>query len=154
MLKGGLIIRNAKSVLGLPVICGGKNLGRVSYVLPDDALRAVSGVYLYCGLTGSRFIGCDQLELIGDVAVLAHSSGKRLQQNRPPLFRRALLPDGSRIGAITDVLLGENTLRIEALELSRGYLDDLTGGRAHVEQYTVQKNGDVIVELMKGGNLS
>ncbi len=145
-------MRNARSMLGMPVICEGKKLGRVSYVLADDQLDAVRGLFLNCGLAGSRFLGRSELDLIGDVAILSHSPGKRMQPGRPPLLRRALSPGGDRIGAITDVLLSESTLCIEALELSRGYLDDLTGGRARVRQFTVQKNGDIIVESTEGGN--
>lgn len=152
-LKGGIVIRNAKSLLGMPVIRNGEVLGRVSYVLADDLLERLSGLYLYCGVTGSRFIQCTQLDMIGDAAVLAHDAGRRLQPNRPPLLRRAFSPDGRRIGAITDTVIDEQTLRIEALELTRGYLDDLTGGRTRIRQFSVQKNGDVIVESAEGGNL-
>lgn len=145
-------MKNARSMLGMPVICDGRKLGRASSVLTADALNAVSGLFLHCGLAGSRFIGSGELDLIGDIAILAHSPGRRLQPARPPLLRRAVSPGGERIGAITDVLLAEGTLRIEALELSRGYLDDLACGRASVRQFTVQKNGDVVVELTEGGN--
>jgi len=146
-------LRNAKSLLGMPVILDGRMLGRISYVLPDEQLKTIRGLYLYCGVTGSRFIDCSQLDMIGDVAVLSHGPGRRMQLSRPPLLRRALSPDGKRIGAITDTVIGENTLCVEALELTRGYLDDLTGGRVRIRQYSVQKNGDVIVEPPEGGNL-
>lgn len=152
MKKGGLAIKTARSLLGMPVICDGKKLGRVSYVLADDQLHEMSGLYLYCGLAGSRFIEGGLLDLIGDVAILTHGAGKRMQPGSPPLLRRALSLDGERIGAITDVLVNESTLIIEALELSRGYLDDAAGGRRHVRQFTVQNNGDVVVESMEGGN--
>jgi len=144
-LKGVFVIRKAKSMLGMPVVCHGERLGRVSYVLPDEALHTISGLYFHCGVAGSRFIRFDQLELIGDLAVLTHDSGKRMQLHHQPLLRRALAQDGARIGAITDILIDEGTLRIEGLELSRGYLDDLSHGRECVRQYTVQKNGDIIV---------
>ncbi len=145
-------MRNTRSLLGMPVISNGRKLGRVTCVLTDDSLRTVSGLYLSCGVAGSRFIECGQLDLFGDIAVLARSEGKRMQLTGTPLFRRALSPDGRHIGAITDALLSEHTLHIDALELSYGYLDDLTGGRARVRQYTVQKNGDVVVEATEGGN--
>ena len=137
----------------MPVVCSGETLGRVSYVLPDEQLRTVSGLYLYCGITGSRFIECAQLDMIGDVAVLAHGHGRRMQTSQRPLFRRAFSSDGRRIGAITDAVIDEKTLCIEALELSRGYLDDLTNGRTRIRQFIVQKNGDVVVESAEGGNL-
>ncbi len=146
-------MRNTKSLLGMPVVRNGVRLGRVSFVLPDDELRSISGLYLHCGLTGSRFIDCTQIDLIGDVAVLSHDAGKRASLNERPLLRRAFSPDGQRIGAITDALIDEETLLIEALELSQGYLDDLIRGRRQIRQFSVQKNGDVIVESSEGGNL-
>ncbi len=147
-------MRNAKSLLGMPVIRNGEKLGRVSYVLTDKALHSLSGLYLYCGLSGARFIDGSQIDLIGDVAVLSRDGGRRCAPNDRPLLRRALSTDGRHIGAITDALIDEQTLRIEALELSRGYLDDLFKGRMCIRQFNVQKNGDVVVESAEGGKLS
>lgn len=146
-------MRNAKSLIGIPVRSGGQTLGRVSYVLPDQRLRSVCGLYLSCGMTGSRFIECAQLDAIEDSAILTRSSGKRAQLNERPMLKRAFSTDGQLIGAITDAVIDEKTLSIEALELCRGYLDDLTGSRPRIRQFTVQKNGDVIVESSEGGNL-
>lgn len=146
-------MRNAKFLLGMPVVRSGRQLGRVSFVLHDEHLTSVSGLYLYCGLSGSRFIERAQLDLIGDVAILAHGSGRRMALSERPMLRRALSSDGRRIGAITDTVIDETTFEIEALELSRGYLDDLTGGRTRIRQFTVCPNGDVIVETPEGGNL-
>lgn len=146
-------MRNAKSLLGMPVIRGSRNLGRVAHVLMDDQLTFIRGLYLSCGLIGSRFIECAQLDVIGEAAILASGCGKRMQMNERTLLRRAFSPDGRRIGAITDAVIDEKTLVIEALELCRGYLDDLTGGRPRIRQFTVQKNGDVVVESSEGGNL-
>lgn len=146
-------MRSTKSLLGMPVISDGERIGRVVFVLPDKELRSISGLYLQCGLTGSRFLDCSQIDLIGDVAVLSCGSGKRASMTERPLLRRALSSDGQHIGAITDALIDEQTLHIEALELSSGYLDDLLKGRTHIRQFTVRKNGDVIVESAEGGNL-
>lgn len=145
-------MRNAKSLLGMPVLRADQRLGQVSYVLPDDELRQILGLYMHCGLTGSRFIEGSQLDMIDDVAVQTRALGRRASFNQRPLLRRALASDGRRIGAITDALIDEDTLRIEALELSHGYLDDLTIGRTRVKQFSTCKNGDVIVEKMEGGN--
>ena len=145
-------MRNAKSLLGMPVIRGGKTLGRVSHVLPDEDLKSIRGLYLHCGAAGSRFIECADLDVVGEVAVLARGAGKRMSTGERPLFRRAISSDGRRLGAITDALIDEETMAIEALELSRGYLDDLAGGRRRIRRFSVNKNGDVIVEPSEGGN--
>ena len=136
----------------MPVIHDGEHLGRVAYVLPDRQLRTVSGLYLSCGITGSRFIECAQLDMIGEVAILANGTGRRMQAAYPPLLLRAFSADGQRIGAITETVIDESTLGIDALELSRGYLDDLAAGRERIRHYTVQNNGDVVVESTEGGN--
>ncbi len=145
-------MRSIKSLIGMPVILSGKKLGRVSSVRADDALRELRGLYLSCGVTGSRYIECAQLDMIGDVAILTHGAGRRSSSGERPLLRRALSTDGQRLGAITDAIIDEDTLRIDALELSRGYLDDLTHGRKRVRQFSVCKNGDVIVGPSEGGN--
>jgi len=147
-------VRSAKSLLGMPVIREGEKLGRVALILPDEELRTLSGLYISCGMAGSRFIEGSLLDMIGEVAVLSRDAGKRAQPGVRPLLRRALSPDGRRIGAVTDAFIDEETLRIEALEFSRGYLDDLTGGRMRIRQFSVQKNGDVIIEDAEGGNVS
>ncbi len=152
--KGEIVIRNAKSLLGMPVIADGETLGRVSCVQTDDTLREIRGLFLSCGLSGTRFVERRQVDLIGDIAVLIHGSGRRMAMDRPPLLRRAYSPDGRRIGAITDAVIDEKSLLVAALELSYGYLDDLTGGRVRVSQFSVRKNGDVVVEHAEGGNLS
>ncbi len=147
-------MKSAKSLLGMPVIRSGEKLGRVALILPDDDLRALCGVYISCGMAGTRFISRAQLDMIGEVSILVHDAGKRLSPDSRPLFRRALSADGRRIGAITDALIDEETLCIEALELSCGYIDDLLHGRTRIRQFMVQKNGDVIVAEREGGNLA
>ena len=49
-------MRSARSMLGLPVVCGGEAVGRLAQVRLDDSLTRVEGVYLYCGLAGTRYI--------------------------------------------------------------------------------------------------
>lgn len=144
-------MRSAKSLIGMPVVLGNKKLGRVARILPNDSLTAVRGMEFSRGFGASRLIECADLDVVGDVVVLVRSAGCRTSNAERPLFRRALLPDGSRIGAVTDLLLDEKTLRIEALELTRGYPDDLLRGRSHIRQYCIGKGGDVIVDPSEGG---
>ncbi len=143
-------MKNARSLIGLPVIMEGRDLGRVSAVELNDDLHAVRGVYFSCGLAGTRFIGRSDLELIGDVAVLVRGAGKRSMPHASSLPRRALSPDGSRLGAITDAFIDEETLAIPMLELSGGFFDDLTGGRTRIGAFSVTQDGDVVIETSEG----
>ena len=143
-------MKNARTLIGLPVILGSRTLGRVSAVELEPGLRALSGLYFSCGLAGSRRVSRGDVDLIGDVAVLVHGTGKRSQPPDPPLPRRALSPDGSRLGAITDAIVDEETFQVPLLELSAGYVDDLTRGRVRVGAFSVTEDGDVIIDVPKG----
>ena len=143
-------MKSCRTLIGLPVILESHELGRVSAVEPDEALRALRGIYFSCGLAGTRFVDRSELDVIGDVAVLVHGTGKRSQPPAPPLPRRALSPDGDRLGAVTDAMIDEETMTIPQLELSGGYFDDLTRGRARVGAFSVTKDGDVIIQPSEG----
>ncbi|NLG24549.1 MAG: hypothetical protein GX558_04285, partial [Clostridiales bacterium] len=86
------------------------------------------------------------IDMLGEVAVLARGDGRRAACDERPLMRRAITTDGGRVGAITDASIDERTLKVLALELSQGYLDDLTAGRRRIWQYSVVGNGDVIID--------
>ena len=47
-----------------------------------------------------------------------------------------------RLGIVTDALLNEETLRVTALEISGGPLDDLIEGRWYATAYHVQPRGE------------
>jgi len=143
-------MKSARTLIGLPVIMDSRELGRVSAVEPDDGLRALRGIYFSCGLAGTKFVDRSELDLIGDVAVLVHGTGKRSQPPASALPRRALSPDGNRLGAVTDAIIDEETFAIPMLELSGGYFDDLTEGRARVSTFSVTQNGDVVIETAEG----
>ena len=93
--KEGLRMKNARSLIGLPVILESRELGRVSAVDPEDDLRALRGIYFSCGFMGTRFVPRDKLDLIGDVAVLVHAPGRKSRptargsaQSRTPSWTR------------------------------------------------------------------
>lgn len=152
--KGVKAMRSARSMLGLPVVCGGEAVGRLAQVRLDDSLTRVEGVYLYCGLAGTRYIECADLDLLGEVAVLSRSRGRRTGSPPAQPPRRAVGPDGARLGAVTDALIDEQALTVCSLELSRGYLEDLTRGRTRVCRYSVCPGGEVLIDQTEGGSES
>lgn len=139
-----LEIRNAKSLIGMPVIMDGRQIGRALDIGMDQTFKEVTGLYIDCGFRGSRFVPAKEIELIGDVVIFVRSLGKRSRVDGANQMRRALSSDGMRIGAICGALIGSD-MNIEALELSRGYIDDLIGGRQFVRQYTAGQNGREVV---------
>lgn len=147
-------MRSARSLLGLPVVCEGEAIGRVSQVRLNPSLTQAEGVYLHCPLGGSRYIECADLDLLGEAAVLSHSRGRRAKVPEKPPMRRAVGADGQRLGAITDVLLDEEDLAVCSLELSRGYLEDLTRGRTRVFRYSVCPGGEILIDPTEGGSKS
>ena len=143
-------MKNARALIGMPIVMESRTLGYVTAVDLDPGLKRLSGLYFSRGLAGSRRIESSELDLLGDVAVLVHGTGKRSQPPPSPLPRRALSPDGSRLGAITDAVIDEETFAVPLLELSGGYVDDLTQGRVRVGSFSVTQDGDVVIEIPKG----
>ena len=140
-------------MLGMPVICRGESIGRVSQVELTEDLRALKGIYLYRGVSGTRFIEGRELDLVGEVAVLARSEGHKASRSPQSLLRRAIGPDGQRLGAVTDAFVDEESLRVAALEVSRGWLEDLTRGRSCVDAYSVCPDGQVLINQSGGGEM-
>ena len=50
---------------------------------------------------------------------------------------------GLRLGIVTDALLNEETLRVSALEISGGPVDDLITGRWYATSFYVQPLGNI-----------
>ena len=55
---------------------------------------------------------------------------------------------------MTDALIDEQALTVCSLELSRGYLEDLTRGRTRVCRYSVCPGGEVLIDQTEGGSES
>ena len=99
-----------------------------------------------CGLPGTRYIPSDLLVMIGSVAVMTDGRGQRRRMRSKKLFCRAISTDGRRIGAITGAEIDEISFLVTALELTRGFWDDLISGRDRVTDYSVSPDGlEVIV---------
>ncbi|HML46474.1 MAG TPA: hypothetical protein PKE04_06965, partial [Clostridia bacterium] len=90
------------------------------------------------------FIPADAIRVLGANAILVEDA----PLSRSPRFtlRRVRDTSGLKLGQVTDALVDENDLSIQAVELSFGPLDDLLRGRSWVRSYTVDpESGDVIV---------
>ena len=139
-------MRKLRTLIGMPVVCGHRRIGRLIGVDLSDDLRRLRGVWISAGLTGTRYISAEQLELLGQVAVLTDSRGVRRRMTARPGAYRAISSDGGRLGAITGFEIDELSFVVTALELSTGLWDDLLGRRQRITRYTVNREtGSVIV---------
>lgn len=144
---GGEFLRKLRAMIGMPVICRNRGIGRVQRASLSWDLRQMDGIWVNGGAGGARFIPAESLELLGETAILCEDEGERRRMDAPPLFRRALSTDGQRIGAITGAQIDEVSFAVTSLELSGGVWDDLLRGRRQIDRYTVNREtGDVIVD--------
>lgn len=126
-----------KKMIGLPVIIDGQTAGSVMRgVLSRDG-RTLRGLVMRGGIRGARWLPREQILLIGKLSVIADGKSKRLPRDSDYRLFRVSDSEGMRLGVVTDALLSEETLRVAALEISSGPLDDLTDGRWYATAFTV-----------------
>ena len=127
-----------KKMIGLPVIINGRQRGNVLRgVLTEDG-KTLRGLVLRGGLRGTRWLPRDQIMLVGQVSVIANGKAMKVPKDASYHLFRVTDPDGTRLGIVTDALFNEETLRVSALEISGGPLDDLIDGRWYATAYHVQ----------------
>ena len=130
-------------MIGLPVVLNGRQRGNVLRgVLSEDG-KTVRGLVMRGGLRGTRWLPREQIALVGQISVIARGKAVRVPKCADYRLFRVSDPDGTRVGIVTDALFNEETLRVSALEISGGPLDDLIDGRWYATAYHVQPMGDV-----------
>lgn len=132
-----------KKMIGLPVIVDGKTAGSVMRgVLAEDG-RSLRGIVTRGGLTGAKWLPREQITLVGRLSVIGTGRLRRLPKEAGYRLFRVSDPEGGRLGVVTDALFNEETLRVAALEISAGPVDDLTDGRWYATAFYVRPHGDV-----------
>jgi uncharacterized protein YrrD len=133
-------------LIGLPVICGEKKLGRVSAVtLARDGGR-LAGLMVRGGLHGARWVPAEAVLCLGALSILVRADGGKRQEGQTFRLGRVSDTSGMRLGCVTDARLDEQTLDVDALEITFGPLDDLLIGRRWVRGFTIHPvSGDVVV---------
>ena len=138
-------MKKLRAVAGMPVVCRGRRIGRALGAELSDDLTRLSGIWVGAGLRGARFIPAEALQMLGQVAILSDERGVKRPMRGFALFRRATATDGTRLGAVTGAEIDELTFAVTALEVSRGFWDDLSSGRARVSSFTVNREtGEVV----------
>ncbi len=132
-------------LIGLPVICGERKLGRVSAAtLTRDGSR-LAGIVVQGGLRSAHWVPAEEILCLGTLCVLIRSAGRK-RQEQPFRLGRVSDTSGLRLGCVTDARLDEQTLAVDALEITFGPLDDLLTGRRWVQSFTIHPgSGDVVV---------
>ena len=131
-----------KRLIGLPVILEGRQIGTVVRGVVRADGKALSGLVVRDGLRASRYLEAADIRMLGRLSVIC--GGKPVRVPRSAAFQLFRVTDanGARIGLVTDVLLDENTLRVKALEISSGPVDDLVSGRWYATAFAVQAQGN------------
>lgn len=130
-----------KRLIGLPVIRNGRQIGTiVRGVLREDG-RSLSGLVLRDGLRVSRWLSAENIDMLGQLAVIGNARPVRMPKDAAYKLFRVTDANGARIGIVTDALLDETTLRVTALEISSGPLDDLIDGRFFATAFDVKAYG-------------
>lgn len=131
-----------KKMIGLPVIMNGQAAGSVLRgVLTEDG-RSLRGIVMRGGLRGARWVPREQIELVGRLSVIADGKTRRVPKEAGYHLFRVSDTEGARLGIVTDALLHEETLRVMALEISAGPVDDLIDGRWYATAFNVRPAGD------------
>ena len=139
-------MRKLRNLTGIAVICNRKKIGRVIQAQLSDDLSALEGIWVDCALRGTRYIAAEHIGTIGEVAIIADHRGKRRRMNARSMIYRAVGTDGRRIGAITGAEIDEVSLMVNALELSRGFWDDIYNGRSIIRKYSVNAEaGETVI---------
>lgn len=137
-------MRKLRNLTGMPVICRRKKIGHLMQAELSDDLKRMEGVWVDSGLMGTRYIPAEQLNMIGEMAVLSDSRGCRRRCTARPILRRAVSTNGGRIGAIVGAEVDEISFLVLSLEITHGLWEDLLSGRSRIADFSVQ-GGEIIV---------
>ena len=131
----------------MPVLAGGRKLGRLLQADLSDDLKRLEGVWVAGGFKGTRYIPVESLSMIGEMAVFTDGIGTRRRISAPPILRRAVSTDGRRRGAIVGAEIDELSFLVTALELTNGFWDDLFSRRQRVEAFSADAATDEVIVL-------
>lgn len=144
-LKAGERVKRMSGLIGTAVIVGGRRAGRVSGVVLEDG-RHIAGVLVEGALGGKCMMSLGQIRVMGDVSLQCAGKGARAGGCEPFSPGRAITTGGQRLGRVSDLFIDEHTGRVDAIEVSRGYLDDLVSSRLICSEFSLRpQSGDAVV---------
>ena len=131
-----------KKMIGMPVILNGRPAGSVVRGVLNQDGRSLRGIVIRGGLRGQKWLAREQIALVGQMSVIGNGKARRVPRDAAYHLFRVTDPEGTRLGVVTDALLHEETLRVAALEISGGPIDDLTDGRWYATAFHVRPQGN------------
>jgi uncharacterized protein YrrD len=88
---------------------------------------------------GSRIVGSKENEK--NEKTIKSLKSHRRPKKRLELGQKVYLTDGSDMGWFTNALINESSGDIHSLEVSEGYIDDLTRGRRWISEFSCGRRG-------------
>lgn len=141
-------MKSIRALTLMPVVCAGtgRKIGRVKSVFVDKTLFRITGLSILTGFGRTAFYPAESISLLGRTAVMILGAKSGNETGEAFSIRRAMNASGEMIGAVTNAFADEETLEIEALEMSRDIFSDLARGRKTCRRYTVnEENGDCVI---------
>lgn len=126
----------------------GRTIGKVEQGWLHAGGQRLQGISIKAeGLRAKKlYASMEDIRLIGDVSVIIDAARKQPPiKNGPAPGMRVWSAEGEKLGWLTNALIDETTGNVSALEVSVGYLDDLTQGRIWVNEFTVRPCGVIAV---------
>lgn len=137
-------------VLGLPAILGERRMGHVERAALDLKGRKLRGMVIRRGLGGARWVGREDVQVLGDVSLVLQRTPGRLPRDLEAAPGRVSDESGLTLGRVTDAWLRPDTMEVTALEVTLGPLEDLRRGRLRVRDWGVQPGPDGEMQVLIG----
>lgn len=126
-----------KRLEGMPVLAGERHAGSVMRGVLNPDGRALRGLVIRSPLVGARWLNREQILVLGKVSVIARGKPGKIPPDADYRLFRVSDANGERLGVVTDAIINEETMRVQALEISSGPIDDLITGRWYATAFSV-----------------
>jgi len=146
-------MKKLEELIGMPAIAAdtGSHLGFVIRVCYRAGRQKIDGFVIR--KRRKRYYPLEMMLQIGNACVLMSGESRA---KVPPLPRggdcRVVNTAGEEIGRLIQPWIDEKTGRIAALEIGRGYLEDIRRGRWLVERFRMAEHSEEIIALPAAGN--
>ncbi len=117
------------SMLGLPVVRNGRLLARVERAVLTRDGRFLRGLVVRHGLGMARWIGAEDVRILGEVSVIVDKSPGKLPKDADYALGMVQDTGGMLLGYVTDVMLHPASREVTALEVDLGPSESLLTGR-------------------------
>lgn len=132
------MVTSLRRMIGMPVVWQGETLGYVERGVLTQSAKKLQGLVVRRGLGNAKWIPRKLILVVGGTCVLVCGETTRMPKTPEVQLTRAYLTTGECAGLVTDAMIGGETLRVTALEVSEGPLYHLMGRRAYATDFCVR----------------